>query len=133
MLVIQSWERNIYFVKMCMLFHCFFCCPSSFYCCCCWTVIDLQCYIFFCCTAKWISHACIHISLLFGVSFPLRSCESVELSSLCYIVSSHSHLLYAYYQYCVYVNPSLSIHPTPSHFWNPCLLSTPVSIFLFCK
>ena len=61
------------------------------------------------------SGVCIHISPLFWISFPFRSPQSIEQSSLCYIQQFFiCYLLYTQYQQCIYVNPNLPIHPTPS-------------------
>ena len=57
----------------------------------------------------------IHISPLFWISFPLRSPQSTEQSSLCYTVGSHQ-LSILYIVSIVYISqsqsPNLS-HPTP--------------------
>ena len=82
----------------------------------------------FYCTAKWISYIYSYIPLL-GVSFPFRSSQSTELSSLSYTVSSNS------VQFCrSVVSKSLWLHelqharppcpsPTPRVYPNSCPLS----------
>ena len=58
------------------------------------------------------SAICIHIYPLFWISFPFRSAQSFEQSSLSYTVGSHE-LSTFYIVSVVYVNPNLPIHCTP--------------------
>ena len=93
-----------------------------------WSIVVLQCFVGFYCTAKWISYIYSYIPLL-GVSFPFRSSQSTELSSLSYTVSSNS------VQFCrSVVSKSLWLHelqharppcpsPTPRVYPNSCPLS----------
>ena len=70
---------------------------------------------------------------LFWISFPFRSPESIEQSSLCCTIGPHWLLFYT--QQCIYVNPNLPIHPTlpllPQV--SICLFSMSASQFLLCK
>ena len=52
----------------------------------------------------------LYLFFLFWISFPFRSLQSIKWSSLCYTVGSH-YLSIVSYQ-CIFVNLSLSIHPT---------------------
>ena len=56
----------------------------------------------------------LHTSPLFQISFPFRSSQSLEYSSVCY--TGGSCYLFCIQQ-CIYVSPSLPIHPTPPY---PC-------------
>ena len=57
------------------------------------------------------SVTCIHISVLFGISFPFRSAQNIEQSSLCYTVGSHQlSILYIVY---IYINANLPVFPIP--------------------
>ena len=60
----------------------------------------------------------IHISPLFWVSFPFRSPQSTEQSSLCHTVDSNQ-LSILYTVVYIYVNPNLPVHPTPFLPWYP--------------
>ena len=76
----------------------------------------------------------IHISPLFGISFPFRSPQSTEQSSLSYTVGSHQ-LSILYIVSVVYMSIPISQLIPPLHL-SPlgiCLFSTCVSLFLFCK
>ena len=79
------------------------------------------------------SAICIHISPLFWISFPLRSPQSTEQSSLCYTVCCHQlSILYI----VVYIRQSQS--RSSSHSPHPPLVSihlfsTSVSPFLLCR
>ena len=56
------------------------------------------------------SAACKHRSLLFWISFPFRSPQSIEKSSLFY---QGKFSLVIYFIQSICVNPNLSIHSTP--------------------
>ena len=81
-----------------------------------WSRIALQRCISFWCTAKWISYiqTCISSSL---VSCPFRSPQSIEQSSLCHIVGSHSAQFSSVTQSCLTLcdpmnrsTPGLPVH-----------------------
>ena len=64
----------------------------------------------FCCTAKWISYMYTYTPL-FWISFPFRSPQGIEESSLCYTAGSH-WLSVLYTVSIVYMYQSkLLIHP----------------------
>ena len=65
-----------------------------------WSIGDLQCYLSFFCTAKWLSFVCVYI---FYILFQYGLSMGLEYSSLCCIS-----------------RPLLSIHPT----WNSSYLLT---------
>ena len=60
---------------------------------------------------------CLHLSPLYWISFPFRSPQSTEQSSLCCTLGSHQFftaaaaVFYTQYQQCMYINPSFPIHP----------------------
>ena len=115
-------------------------------------IVDLQCCVCFCCKA--ISYAYIYMYLcmyiyththiksiyiykrvdiypLFLYSFPLQSLESIEKSSLCYIVCPYLF----YIEQCVYVNSNFPIYLCHHTFaWVILsLLFTSVTLFPFYK
>ena len=82
-------------------------------------------------------HICIYPSF-WRISFPFRSLQSTEWSSLCHTAGSHQ--LYILYMACVciyihiHVNPNLPSHLiTVSPAWCPYICSLPLSLFLLCK
>ena len=65
---------------------------------------------------------CIHTSLLFWIYFPFRSPQSIEQSSLCYIVGSYQlSILYIVSIVYIYQSQSLNSSQPPS----------PISIHIF--
>ena len=74
-------------------------------------IVALQCLV----SSVHQSESAIHTSSLSWISFPFRSPQSTEQSFLCYPVGSLTgSLFYRQHQSCMYVNPSLPIHPTLS-------------------
>ena len=47
-----------------------------------WSIVDLQCFVSFGCTAKWFSYM-----YFFQILFPCRLLQNIEYSSLCYSLS----------------------------------------------
>ena len=47
-----------------------------------WCIIDLQCYVNFCCTAKWFSYMYIYV-LLLNILFHCGLSQDIEYRSLC--------------------------------------------------
>ena len=78
----------------------------------------------------------IHMSPLFWISFPFRSSQSTEKSSLSYTVSSYCYLFHIYVYVCESQSPN-SFHPPPSPLESTHVFSTFVfcicSLFLLCK
>ena len=73
----------------------------------------------------------IHVSPLFWISFPFRSPQSTEQSSLCSAMGAR--WLSIYTQQCIYVSPDFPIPPTPpSPPWYPYICSLCLCIY-FCK
>ena len=82
-----------------------------------WSIIALQCYIHFCCTAKWVSckYTCISFLLRLppasGPIPPSRPSRSTKLSPLGIQRLPESCLLYT--GQCMYVSADLSSSPLP--------------------
>ena len=73
------------------------------------------------------SAICIHISTLFWISFPFRSPQSTEQSSVCYTVGSHQlPILYIVVYICHFQSPNSSHLP-----WYPYVYSLPLCLY-FC-
>ena len=69
------WFLGVSKESLLIFFHCYFC---LFY----WNIVALQCWVSFCCIAKWISYMYTYTSL-FWISLPFRSPEHwVELPVL---------------------------------------------------
>ena len=75
----------------------------------------------------------MHILLIsiFQILFLYSSLWSIELSFLCYIVSSYCYLFYI--EQHVYVNHKLPIYPPPCPLITINLFSISVTLLLFCK
>ena len=63
-----------------------------------WSVVNLQCYVSFRCTAKWFSYTYTYI--LFQILFHYRLLQDIEYRSLCYIVGPCC-LSILYIQVCI--------------------------------
>ena len=76
------------------------------------------------------SALCIHISLLFWISFSFKSPQSIKQSSLCYTAGSHQlSILYILVYICQSQAPNSSRSPFPPLVYI-CLFSMSVSLFL---
>ena len=101
-----------------------------------WSIAALQCFVSFCCTAKWISYICIYP--IFG-GFPSYLGHQRALSRFPCAVQQVliSYLFYTFYIYIyIFLNPKLPIHPThplTSPLVSRCLFSTSLSLFLLCR
>ena len=74
----------------------------SFY----WYTVALQCCVSFYCTAKWVGYMYTHISPLPWISFPFRSPQSTESSSLSYTETTFFLCMYLkIFNLSVYVWP----------------------------
>ena len=90
-----------------------------------WTIVDLQCCVHLCCTAKWLrytytyvyiyvyththTHTHTHTRVLFSILFHYGLSQKMGYSSLCYIVGLCLFIL------CIVIwtaNPDLSIFPS---------------------
>ena len=78
------------------------------------SVVDLQCCVRFCSTAKWSS--CIYI-FSFLESFPIWSLQSNEKSYLCYTVGSY-WLPILHIVMCIFQSQSPNLLPPPFSFGN---------------
>lgn len=101
-----------------------------------WNTIALLCCVSCCCTTSWI--ICVYPSPLLEPSScspspPSRQSRSTELSFRAVQRLPTGHLLHTWW--CIYVNATLSTHPTLSlTFCVPkSLLSTSAPLFLPCK
>ena len=65
-----------------------------------WSIVDLQCSVSFCCTAKWFSYTCTYS--LFHILFHCGLLQDIEYSSLCYRVGPC--WLYSLFLYCLIVD-----------------------------
>ena len=82
-----------------------------------WSIVNLQCFTSFCCTAKWPRHK--HIYITFLIIFYHLLSQDISYSSLCYTVVSHClAILNAIVCICSFqpLSPSYSL-PVPS--WHP--------------
>ena len=75
-----------YLVLWFVLFHSLISHSSKVFFLICWSILDLQCCINFCYTAKWFSYTYIHI--LFHILFYCGVSQHIEYSFLCYMVGS---------------------------------------------
>ena len=92
------------------------------------SIVDLQCYVKYCCTTKWLSFIYIYIYVSFHVIFHYVLSQDTEYSSLCCvagprglpIIHTHTH---THTPVCVCLCPQS--HPTllwPSGLWPARLL-----------
>ena len=76
-----------------------------------WSIVDLQCCVNSCCTAKWFSYTYIYVP--FHILFHYDLSQSIAYSSMCYRVGpccwSVLYILFAS------ANPKLPLHPSPTH------------------
>ena len=93
-------------------------------------IVDLQCCINYCCTAKWLIYTYIYI--LFHILFHYGLSQDIEYSSLCYTVGPCcSSILYIIV--CIWESqtPSPSLPPLPPPPWQPQVSSLSLSPPLF--
>ena len=102
--------------------------------CFCWGKIALQCYVSFCCTAKWMSYTYTYIPSLLGLppspspSHPSRSSQGTELSSLCYTAGSHQLSILQMVVHIPHFDPFQYIPNPQTHLLQIQLLSSRPSI-----
>ena len=73
--------------------------------------VQLPCNVVLVSTVQSESTIRIRVSPLFWISFPFRSPQSTEQSSLCCTAGSHQSSVLYKYQQCEYVNPNLPVLP----------------------
>ena len=74
-----------------------------------WSIVVSQC-LLISAIQQCESAICIHISPLFWISFPFRSMQNIEQSSLSI---QYSHYLCILYIKFIYISSNLPMHPTP--------------------
>lgn len=98
-----------------------------------WCLFALQCCVSFYCTAQLMNYMYTHIPA-FWISFPFVSPQSTEFPALYSRFSFIFYFIHSINNISIYVNPRLTIHPTPpSPLVSIRLFSTSVSLFHLCK
>ena len=108
-----SWPNHLTFLEFS------FFCSSSFKIC--TAVVALQCCVTVCCIAKWISYTYTNISPLFWTSFPCRSPQCTEWSSLCYPVGSHICFIHSSVYMSIPVSQQNSVFSSAKWWQQTCL------------
>ena len=100
-----------------------------------WSIIALWGFVGFCCTMKWMGYMCVYIPSFLSLppitpSYPSRSSQSTELSSLCQTATGH---LLSVLPKCTRAGAALSIcltlsSPLPAPHVHKSLLYVHVSI-----